>query len=59
MSWLDANHPSAILIGGEEPLEQAFADYARSHGYLEFASRRNGTGPVLYRRPLDPDEASQ
>ncbi|TCU62127.1 hypothetical protein EDF58_1011461 [Novosphingobium sp. PhB57] len=59
VSWLDANHPSAILIGGEEPLEQAFADYARSHGYLEFASRRNGTGPVLYRRPLDPDEASQ
>ncbi|PZQ56969.1 MAG: hypothetical protein DI555_02240 [Novosphingobium pentaromativorans] len=55
-AWLDANRPATILVSGEEPLEQPLADYARSHGYLEFASRRNGTGPVLYRRPLKNDE---
>lgn len=56
VSWLDANRPATILIGGDEPLEQPFADYARSHGYLEFASRPDGTGPVLYRRPLKADD---
>ncbi|MDF2637201.1 MAG: hypothetical protein K0R64_185 [Novosphingobium lindaniclasticum] len=55
VAWLDGHRPSAILVSGEEPLEQPFADYARSHGYLEFPARGDGTGPVLYRSPLAPD----
>jgi len=55
-SWLDANRPSAILVSGEEPLEQAFADYARSHGYTAFTGKRGDAGPVLYRRPSEPAE---
>lgn len=56
-AFLDADQPSAILISGEEPLEQPFEDYARSHGYILTQGTRNGGYPRLFRRPERPLEA--
>lgn len=58
-AFLDAAPPVAILVNGEEPLEQAFADYARAHGYAEFTGQGKHRELRLFRRPgpAGPDPA--
>lgn len=53
-AFLDANPPPAILVEGDEPLEQPFVDYARAHGYTEFAAHGKHAGLRLFRRPPSP-----
>ena len=50
-AFLDAAPPPAILISGEEKLEEPFKAYALSHGYTGFRRRHKGRTIELYRRP--------
>lgn len=53
-AMLDIHPPAAILVGLEGELDDAFANYARSHGYIavEFEGQNDAEGPLtLYVRP--------
>ncbi|WP_395327350.1 hypothetical protein [Novosphingobium sp. BL-8H] len=51
VAFLNSAPPPAILVNGDEPLERAFADYARARGYTEFVSRGKHRQLHLFRRP--------
>jgi len=59
VAFLDAAPPPAILVNGEEPLEQPLADYARARGYAEFASHGKHRQLLLFRRPAPSTVAAK
>lgn len=59
VAFLDAAPPPAILVNGDEPLEQALADYARAHGYAEFAGHGRHAQLHLFRHSGPPVVATK
>lgn len=51
VGYLDAAPPPAILISGEESLEEPLKAYALSHGYERFERIRKRARIELFRRP--------